>query len=102
MGDYSQGDIVKVAGYDNLFLVISNNAFISATGMLHVCPVLQNINEGPLHILIDSADPARGIAACEHIKLLDPRSRRISLKGRVRYSDLMNISDAIQGIFEYD
>ena len=40
MNDFSQGDIVKIVGFRNSFLVVSKNAFIRAAHMFHVCPLL--------------------------------------------------------------
>jgi mRNA interferase MazF len=39
---------------------------------------------------------------CEQIKLIDPGSRSCKRIDRLSYGQLMNISDALQGIFEYD
>ena len=82
--------------------MISNNAFIKSTGMFHVCPVLQNLDEGPLHIHVDGMNGTSGKVVCEQMKLIDPSRRRFSKKDRISYMQLMNVSDAIQGIFEYD
>ena len=50
---FSQGDIIKINGLGNkLFLVISKNAFIKATNIFHVCPMLNDVPEGPLHIKV--------------------------------------------------
>lgn len=97
-----QGDILKIEGYRNKFLVVSNNAYINATGMFHVCPVYENLGEGPLHISVDGAHDTHGTVACEQIKLIDPVARNCSRKDWISYDQIMNISDTIQGIFEYD
>ena len=98
MSRFRQGDIIKIEGYNNLFYIISKNSFIKATGVFHVCPVLSNIKEGPLHIKVGDA----GIVICEQIKLIDPSARTCNKVSDTEYADIMNISDAIQGIFEYD
>ena len=64
---FSQGDIVKIAGFRNDFLIISTNAFINAVHMFHVCPVLNNIEAGPLHIHVTGNKGTEGAAACEQI-----------------------------------
>lgn len=102
MKDYSQGDVIKIAGFRNQFLVVSKNAFITATGMFHVCPLLPNVSDGPLHISVNGVGGATGTVICEQVKLIDPDVRACSRKDRIPYSELMNISDALQGIFEYD
>lgn len=103
MNDFSQGDIVKIKGYRNAFLIVSKNAFIRATNMFHVCPLLPNVSEGPLHIRVTGAvDCTEGIVICEQVKLIDPGVRSCTRKDRLSNAALMNISDAVQGIFEYD
>ena len=102
MNDFSQGDIVKVAGFRNSFLVVSNNAFIRAARMFHVCPMLSHASEGPLHIHVTGVEGTEGFVICEQIKLIDPNSRSCKRIDRLSYGMLMNISDAIQGVFEYD
>ena len=99
---FFQGDIIKVRGFSSLFLVISNNAFIRSTNMLHVCPYLFPYREGPLHIYAKGQKGTEGFAICEQIKLIDPSVRGCHRVDRIPYADLMNISDAVQGVFEYD
>lgn len=101
-GDFSQGDIIQIYGFRQLFLIVSKNAFISATGVFHVCPLLQGIEGGPLHIEVRGIQATAGTVLCEQIKLIDPAVRKCMRKDRIAYSAMMNISDALQGIFEYD
>lgn len=98
MKNYCQGDIIRISGFKNLFLIVSKNSFINKTSVFHVCPVFDPYPAGPLHIPVEKF----GIVICEQIKLIDPNERACSQKGRVAYSEIMNISDAIQGVFEYD
>ena len=101
MTQLSQGDIVRIGQIKQNFLVVSKNAFIKYTGMFHVCPFPENINSGPLHIEAAGINGTVGVAAAEQIKLIDPSTRSCRRIDRIPYSDMMNISDAIQGIFEY-
>ena len=48
MRKYSQGDIIRIEGYKNLFLIVSRNKLIEATQCFHVCPILEEISEGQL------------------------------------------------------
>ena len=96
-----QGDIIKINGFSSRFLVVSKNAFIEHTGMYHVCPILKGEKDGPFHILV-SGKKEEGIVLCEQIKLIDPGQRICNRVDRISYFQLMDISDAIQGIFEYD
>ena len=99
---FLQGDIIKIAGFKNRFLVISKNAFISKTNVFHVCPIMAGIPKGPLHIVIKGENDTIGTALCEQIKLIDPSTRNCSKTDCVPYEQMMNISDAIQGVFECD
>ena len=101
--NYLQGDIIKIEGFNNaLFLIVSKNAFIKATGVFHVCPVMKNVNEGTLHIMICGIKKTSGTVICEQLKLIDPGARACSKKDYLSYRDIMNVSDAVQCIFEYD
>ena len=102
MTDYSQGDIIKIAGFRTPFLIISKNAYIRNTKTFHVCPFLPDYAGGPLHIPAQGIKGTKGTAVCEQIKLIDPLSRRCHRIDRLPYEEIMNISDAIQGMFEYD
>lgn len=102
MIDLFQGDIIKIGGFKSLFMIVSNNAFIQATGVFHVCPVLENVSDGPLHICIEGIKGTKGTVLCEQIKLIDPEARNCRRLDRLPYGTVMDISDALQGIFEYD
>lgn len=43
----------------------------------------------------------RGIVLCEQMKLLDLRVRRYKKLTELNIEDVMNITDAIQSIFDY-
>lgn len=96
-----QGDIIMISGFSCRFLVVSKNAFIEHTGVFHVCPIIKEEKEGPLHIYVNGKRE-EGVVACEQLKLIDPAVRGCNRIDRISYYQLMNISDAIQGIFEYD
>lgn len=98
----SQGDIVKLTGYSGLFLVISKNAFIRITGMFHVSPLVEGVAAGPLHVPVAGRKKTSGTVICEELKLIDPVARGGSIRDRISYAQMMEVSDVIQGIFEYD
>lgn len=103
MMDFNQGDIIKISGFKGAyFLIISKNTFIRVTGVFHVCPLANQGSEGPLHIAVTGKENTSGVAMCEQIKLIDPQKRNCTRIDRIPYEDIMNISDAIQGVFEYD
>ena len=98
----SQGDIVKLQGYTNYFLVVSNNAYIRSAEMFHACLMTTWEKDGPLHIRVKGVNGTEGVVSCEQIRLIDPASRGFQHIDRLAYRDLMEVSDAIQGMFEYD
>lgn len=54
----------------------------------------------PLHIPIKTKKTA-GFVHCEKMKLFDLNARGHTVKDRVAMADIINITDAIQGIFDY-
>lgn len=99
---FTQGDIIKIAGFKTEFLIISKNSFINAVHMFHVCPLLSAEKAGPLHITVTGNNGSSGTAICEQIKLIDPAIRNCRKTDWLPYGQIMEISDAIQGMFEYD
>ena len=52
------------------------------------------------HIHIETED-VEGYVQCEKMALLDLNIRGYSKIDRIHYPDIINITDAIQGIFDY-
>ncbi|QFJ55924.1 hypothetical protein [Pseudobutyrivibrio xylanivorans] len=102
MKDFYQGDIIKIAGFGNLFLIVSKNSFIRERQMFHVCPIVKADLVNPMCIPVKGNEGNEGTAICEEIKLIDPLARNCSKVDRLNYWSVINISDAIQGMFEYD
>ncbi|MBO4762395.1 MAG: growth inhibitor PemK [Lachnospiraceae bacterium] len=100
---YYQGDIVKIDGLGkHHFVITSKNAFIQALGVFHVSPLLLEYTDGPLHIPVIGKNGTKGTVICEQLKIIDPAVRAVNKTDSLKYQDIMNISDAIQGMFEYD
>lgn len=94
-----QGSILKISGIPYPVLVVSKD-FFNETDHVLVCPILSDIIEGPLHIELN--DPMiKGYVACEQIKYVDLASRRFTKVTNLDFYDIMNVSDAIMGIFDY-
>ena len=94
-----QGDILRVGGISYPVIVVSNNYF-NQSGKVIACPIVPSAVEGPLHIkLKDSA--VKGVVLCEQVKYLDLKTRHFSKMTATRYFDIMDISDAVMGIFDY-
>lgn len=103
MNEFCQGDIIKISGYNRrLFVIVSKNAFIRATGIFHVCPMIPEIPAGPVHIQVKGRNGESGTVICEQIKAIDSGARGCNRIDLLAYKDIMNVSDAVQGIFEYD
>jgi mRNA-degrading endonuclease toxin of MazEF toxin-antitoxin module len=103
MSGFCQGDIIRISGFKRqLFVIVSKNAFIKATGIFHVCPMLSNIKAGPIHIPVCGKKGESGTVICEQIKAIDPGARGCNRVDFLAYEDIRNVSDAVQGIFEYD
>ena len=86
MGIAHQGDIIKVEK-------IKPPEIIG-------CPIIGDSNEGPLHIWTSTKE-VEGYVQCEKIAMLDLSVRGYKIIDSMPISELINISDAIQGIFEY-
>ncbi len=94
-----QGDLLKITGMSFPVMVVSNDLF-NGSGTAVVCPVQKNAAPGPLHIELKDC-PVEGYVMCEYMKLVDLRVRRFSKIAGVHDFDIMNISDAVMGIFDY-
>lgn len=99
MNEIAQGDILLVERINTPILVVSKTYF-NQTEQIIACPVLKNASEDPLHIPIIAID-VQGVVLCEQMKLLDLRVRRYKKLTELKIEDIMNITDAIQSIFDY-
>ncbi len=94
-----QGDIISIEGKKGYYLVVSKN-FFNQTEQAVLCPIVQDTFLDPLHIRVNT-DVISGIVMCEQLRLADLRYRGFKKIDRISYSDIMNLTDAIQGIFDY-
>ncbi len=94
-----QGDIIKIEKIKHPVLVVSKD-FFNTSGEVIGCPIIINSKPGPLHIWMSKED-IEGYIQCEKLALLDLSIRGYKKVGRLPISEMINISDAIQGIFEY-
>ena len=94
-----QGDILKIEKIVHPVLVVSKD-FFNTSGEVIGCPIYKNSTLSPLHILV-SAKELEGYVQCEKLALLDLTVRGYKKIDRIPIGDIMNITDAIQGIFEY-
>lgn len=94
-----QGDILKVHGLPDPAMVVSNNLF-NTSGLVVTCPIIKTAEEGPLHVRLKN-EPVEGYVLCEQLRLIDLSARRFSKLASTHYFNVIDISDAIMGIFDY-
>ena len=94
-----QGEMLSVSGIKYPVIVVSNN-FFNQSGKVIACPILKNAVEGPLHIKLRDSS-VEGYVLCEQVKYLDLKARNFSKLTSTHYFDIMDISDAVMGIFDY-
>lgn len=96
---FEQGDIISVEGMKGYYLVTSTN-FFNTTEQAIVCPIVNDTFLDPLHIAIKTEE-VEGIVMCEQMRLLDLQYRGYKKIDQISYADNINITDAIQSIFDY-
>ena len=99
MFGYEQGDILKIEHFHYPVMVVSNN-FFNKSGKAIVCPIAENVIESALHRRVDTIDFS-GTVLCEQMKYLDLDKRGFSMIAHVSINEIIDISDILQGVFEY-
>ncbi len=94
-----QGDILKVEKIKNPVLVVSKD-FFNETGEIIGCPIFDHSIGSPLHIEIEMEN-RKGYVQCENLRMLDLNMRGFSVIDRISIHYVMDITDTIQGIFDY-
>lgn len=94
-----QGDILKIENIKHPVLVVSKD-FFNTSGEIIGCPIMKDSMPGPLHIWM-STEENEGYIQCEKLALLDLSVRGHRRIDRLPISEMINVSDAIQSIFEY-
>ena len=93
-----QGDILKIEKIKHPVLVVSKD-FFNTSGEIIGCPIIRNSTPGPLHIWM-ATEENEGYIQCEKLALLDMSLHGYKKVDRLPISEMINVSDAIQGIFE--
>ena len=94
-----QGDLLKIEGLNHPAIVVSNN-FFNESGKAIVCPIVKSALEGPLHIRFKHGN-VEGYVLCEQLRYVDLAARHFSKLTASHYYDIMDISDAVMGMFDY-
>jgi len=99
MNDVEQGDLLQIDGIAYPLIVVSNHYF-NQSGNVLVCPILKKAAPGPLHIALKDC-PVEGFVLCEQVRYINLAARPFSKLTATHYFDIMDISDAVMGLFEY-
>lgn len=99
MVQVEQGDLLKISGLKYPVIVVSNN-FFNRSGKAIVCPILKTVAEGPLHIPVRDSR-IEGYVLCEQVHYVDLTMRHFSKILSTPYFDVMDISDAVISMFDY-
>ena len=94
-----QGDVLKLGDFQIPVLVVSTD-FFNETEFVMACPVTKTGLESPLHIEINT-QKVSGFVRCEDVKKLDTRTRGFSTIDHIDMASIIDITDTIQGIFDY-
>lgn len=94
-----QGDILQIENIKNPVLVTSKD-FFNRSGEIIGCPIFSGDSDSPLHIKIKTNHIA-GCVHCEKLALLDMHVRGYKTISTLPLADIINLTDAIQGIFDY-
>lgn len=94
-----QGDILKIEKIKHPVLIVSKD-FFNTSGEIIGCPIIKDSIPGPLHIWMATKEN-EGYIQCEKLALLDLSIRGYKKIDKLPISEIINVSDAIQGIFEY-
>ena len=81
-------------------MLVTSKDFFNTSGEIIGCPIVGDSVPGPLHIWM-STERTEGYIQCEKLALLDLTVRGYKKVDRLPISEMINVSDAIQGIFEY-
>ena len=94
-----QGDVLKIPSIQYPVVVVSKN-FFNESGLIMACPILPETVRGPLRIRCESIQTP-GYVYCDQVRSVDLNKRRFTKIEALSYHELMDIVDAIQGIFDY-
>ena len=99
MKKVEQGDVLRVDGIPHPLIVVSQD-FFNDSGNAIVCPIVPDATKSPLHISFKT--PAiSGIVLCEQVRLVSLAHRHYVRLSSARLFEMMDITDAVMGIFDY-
>lgn len=99
MTTVEQGDVLNVEKISVPLLVVSKN-FFNQQEEAFVCPVVKETSIDPLHIRL-SQTSEDGSVLCEQLHMLDLHVRCYKKIGHITCEKVIDITDAIQSIFDH-
>lgn len=94
-----QGDVLEIPSVQYPVVVVSKN-FFNESGLVMACPILPETVRSPLRIRCESIRTP-GYVYCDQVRSVDLNKRRFTKIDVLSYYELIDIADAIQGIFDY-
>ena len=95
----NQGDIIRLEDIKVPVLVVSKD-FFNMSGEVIGCPIYDTKQTGALHISIQT-DKISGVVQSEKLSLLDLNTRGYTIMGNIKMRDIIEVTYAIQSIFDY-
>ena len=96
---FEQGDLLKIERISAPVLVVSKN-FFNRSEQAICCPIVKTSSPDPLHIKI-MTEEIQGTVLCEQMKFIDLSVRGYKKIDSLRIEAILDITDAIQSIFDY-
>lgn len=94
-----QGTLIRLSGKVQNALILSRE-FFNQTGMAVVCPLVKEAPHAALNIEIHT-EAFSGYAILSQLRSIDLKVRHYVVLGELSFSQIQNISDAVQDIFNY-
>ena len=99
MTEVHQGEILWLEK-DALYILVLSRQFFNQSGMAVVCPLMEQASPDALHFEVVS-EKYSGIALLEQLRSLDLQARHFRRITQISHDQIQDISDAVQGIFDY-
>lgn len=81
-------------------LVLSIDSFNNFTKMVVVCPITSNVKEFPTHYILNKTKTIKGAVLLEHIRSLDFEERKFKFVEKISSTELDEIHDLLNVLFE--
>lgn len=99
MASLDQGTIIKIGGVKHPVLVVSKD-YYNSIGQIIGCPIIQSTISTAIYKEIIAGD-IHGTVLCDQLKNFDLNARGYTPCGKISLDDRLEISDIIQGLFDY-